>query len=534
MAVSKKVNHGKKRPKRSQYQLDEINANKRAAKRALAGRIALNILFGIIFLLASVVISVAVWYKSTFDISFGDLLFTILSPLGGTGESTLAQIFSACLPPVLILMAIYIALAFVLWEKTPKRRILRIVGAILCVIFLFSSLIYAIFAFRIPEYLGNTLSSSDIYENEYIDPDNVKICDDDGNARNLIFIYLESMETTYASADDGGEQSEINYMPKLTELANENISFSDSDKLGGFRSISGTGWTMGALMGMTSGVPFSLAVFGDNSHNKQGKDGTFVNGLTTLGDILADKGYVQEFLCGSDGSFAGRNTYFKVHGDYKIFDYYTAIEEGYIAEDYKVWWGYEDEILFKIAKDELTDLASGSAPFNFTMLTVDPHHVGGYRCNICDNEYDTKLENVIACQDSQVYKFIEWCKAQDFYKDTTIVIVGDHPRMDTQLIGKELEIYDRTMYNCILNSAIEPKSSTKNRTFTSLDIFPTTLAAMGFEIEGERLGLGTNLFSDLPTLCEASGGGKEGYDWLDAEVSKSSDYYKKNFVNKKN
>ena len=56
---------------------------------------------------------------------------------------------------------------------------------------------------------------------------------------------------------------------------------------------------------------------------------------------------------------------------------------------------------------------------------------------------------------------------------------------------------------------------------------------MGFEIEGERLGLGTNLFSPVPTLCEKHGEGRIGYDWLDAEVSKSSDYYKENFVGKK-
>ena len=72
-----------------------------------------------------------------------------------------------------------------------------------------------------------------------------------------------------------------------------------------------------------------------------------------------------------------------------------------------------------------------------------------------------------------------------------------------------------------------------NRTFTSLDMFPTTLAAMGFEIEGERLGLGTNLFSVVLTLCEKNGGGRVGYDWLDTEVSKLSEYYKNEFVHKK-
>ena len=36
----------------------------------------------------------------------------------------------------------------------------------------------------------------------------------------------------------------------------------------------------------------------------------------------------------------------------------------------------------------------------------------------------------------------------------------------------------------------------------------------------DRLGLGTNLFSDLPTLTE-----EYGYEFLDEELQKRSEYY---------
>lgn len=371
------------------------------------------------------------------------------------------------------------------------------------------------------------------YETYYIDPNSVQITDKDKNAKNLIVIYLESMETTYLPISEGGSQETVNYIPNLAALAKENISFSDSDALGGFRSINGTGWTMGALMGTTSGVPFSLAVFGENTNNSQGKDGTFVNGLTTIGDVLRDKGYTQEFLCGSDAAFGGRKTYFTVHGGYEIFDLFTAREKGYVPADYhNGWWGFEDEILYEIAKDEITRLAKGDKPFNFTMLTVDTHRPSGYKCNICARKYPYNSANVVDCADTQIHNFIEWCKKQDFYKDTTIVVMGDHPRMDKNLVSTA-DAYDRTIYNCIINSVIEPKGGIKNRNFTSLDMFPTVLAAMGFEIEGERLALGTNIFSDTPTLCEEYAEGKAGFDWLEYEVSQYSEYYKKNFVGKK-
>jgi phosphoglycerol transferase len=280
---------------------------------------------------------------------------------------------------------------------------------------------------------------------------------------------------------------------------------------------------MGALMGTTSGVPVSLSVFGGQSYNALGKNGTFVNGLTALGDILEERGYRQEFLCGSNGTFAGRSTYFNVHGGYETFDYYTAMWEGYIPIGYYEWWGYEDTILFDIARDELTELAAKDEPFNFTMLTVDTHHVGGYVCKDCNDRYATGLENVIGCTDVQMAEFIEWCSQQPFYEDTAIVIIGDHPRMDTQLVS-QADFYERTMYNCFINAAVTP-SKTSERIFTSLDIFPSILSAMGFEIEGERLGLGTNVFSDLPTLSE-----EYGYWWLEEELGKYSYYYEDHFV----
>lgn len=50
-----------------------------------------------------------------------------------------------------------------------------------------------------------------------------------------------------------------------------------------------------------------------------------------------------------------------------------------------------------------------------------------------------------------------------------------------------------------------------------MDDFPTTLAALGVQIEGDRLGLGTNLFSEVPTLLE-----KYGMEELSIELGKRS------------
>ena len=75
-----------------------------------------------------------------------------------------------------------------------------------------------------------------------------------------------------------------------------------------------------------------------------------------------------------------------------------------------------------------------------------------------------------------------------------------------------------------MNSRVEPERAQDKRLVLSMDIFPSTLAAMGFEIEGERLGLGTNLFSKKNTLAE-----ELGFSRIYAESSKTSDYYMTHF-----
>ena len=154
------------------------------------------------------------------------------------------------------------------------------------------------------------------------------------------------------------------------------------------------------------------------------------------------------------------------------------------------------------------------------MLTTDTHFTDGYVENFCDTPFDYKYLNAYNCSDSMIGEFISWIQDQDFYKDTTIVITGDHLSMQANISSMfDSDNYDRNVYNVYINSAIESKN-TNNRKFTTFDYYPTTLAALGFEIDGNRLGLGTNLFSERQTLAE-----EIGIDKLDDELSKNSKYY---------
>ncbi|MBQ9805347.1 MAG: LTA synthase family protein [Clostridia bacterium] len=494
---------------------------KQTVKKAVLYAIS-AVVIGALLIFGWALFVVSHWYGQTFDLEFKELLYTMMSPLKGTGEDTVSEILGSCLPPVICFACVYIVIAVSFYFRRDLWKRMRKIGVIATALVLVGSLVFSAIEFRMPAYIIAQLDKTTIYEDYYVDPNDVVISSD-GKTKNLIYIYVESLETTYASYELGGNQPH-NYMPNLTELAQENVSFSDKaeGQLGGFHNPTGTGWTMAALLSSTSGIPFSFPV-GELGGNDMGKREKFASGLTTLGDILNARGYKQEFLCGSDAAFAGRDLYFTQHGNYEIFDYYAARDNGYIAPDYSVFWGYEDAILYQIAKDELLDLASGSQPFNFTMLTVDLHHTGGYFCSECETVYPNETANIVCCADRQLGEFIDWCKQQSFYEDSVIIITGDHPRMDTILV-EGVEDSERMVYNCFINAAVTPKGAVFERSFTILDIFPTTLAAMGFTIEGNRLGLGVNLFSGEATLAE-----QMGYSTLEDEVKKYSDYYIQKF-----
>lgn len=470
---------------------------------------------GLVYLLAVVLAGAGFWINKTYGIGIGDLVAILLSPTKGTGTEVIVKVLKFAIPLLTVFLLLYVLAAWFCSRRDNFVLAEQILawGAVASLVV---SLIYNNAVYDILGYLQSRAGKTLVYEQYYIDPREAVISVK-GEKKNLIYIYVESLETTYASKSEGGKQS-VNYMPGLTALAEENVSFSNSSKLGGFSCVNGTGFTMAALFSSTAGVPYVL----DAIQSEQ--DGDIAPGIISLGDILSRMGYRQEFLCGSDGEFGGRKAYFTRHGGYEVFDLFTAREKGYIPNDYYVWWGFEDSILYRIAKDEILRLAAGDEPFNFTMLTVDAHHVDGYVCDLCGDRYEEQTANVISCTDRQLTEFIEWCREQDFYEDTVIVISGDHPRMDTSLVGG-VSYYDRTIYNCFLNAVPEGEIRDQYRIFTTMDMFPTIMAAMGFEIEGNRLGLGTNLFSGEKTLAESM-----GFSWLDAELSKSSDYYMEKFL----
>ena len=495
-----------------------------------------NVIFLLIILLCSVMIVGARYYKEEYpEQDFSQILYYLLNGVEHTAPNVTNNILADCLAPVILMTA---GLYFLAGKNIKSNLILKIrirkkkakiqlypIKLISKHRILYSMLIYIVAVsifikgFGVDVYIQSMMQDSNLYAEYYVDRRDVEIKFPE-QKRNLIIIFAESMETTVLSEENGGAL-DYSIVPELEQLALENTNFSNNEKIGGGYHTFGTGYSAGGIVAVTGGIHIASANVMKN--NVYSGTGNYLPGAYTLGEVLREQGYNLEVMMGSDATFGGRAQYFQTNGDYKIFDVNYAIEQGKMKESDRVWWGFEDDKLFEWSKEEISNLASEAQPFNYIMITADTHFVDGYLSQKAENKFSTQYENVHAYSSKSIYEFVEWAKNQEFYNNTTIVIVGDHLGMQTEFYESKMEQgYQRRVYNVIINPAIEA-TNYKNREFTIIDYYPTILASMGVKIEGERLGIGTNLYSGVPTIVE-----ELGYEYLNGELTKNSNFYNNN------
>ncbi|WP_081674161.1 LTA synthase family protein [Butyrivibrio sp. VCD2006] len=478
-------------------------------KRNIIKNLILTIILAIPFLL----MFTSLWFFNTWNtMTVNELMFNVKMSLSGASHAMIKLfIMRAFLPTCVAALVLFLFLTFVKKEALGGKRVLIAIAA--SVAALIAALTYTWIQLDMSSYIDQQLHASTFIKDNYADPHEVKI-EFPEKKRNLVYIYLESTEVTDTDKEHGGgfEKSRI---PELTDLALQNEFFGEgTDKLNGGYSMPGTDWTMGAIFAQSSGLPLQISI----DANSMSEQETFFPTVRALGDVLKDEGYHQEYLCGSNATFGGRELFFKTHGDFDIVDYPYAKAQGWIPEDYGVWWGFEDEKLYEYAKNRLTELSKSDEPFNLTLLTVDTHFEDGYVCRLCEDEFDDQYSNVFSCASRQAVEFVNWIQEQDFYENTTIVLVGDHPTMDADFCAMIPEDYTRTVYTCFINPGVSKQLGEK-RAYTTFDMYPTTIASLGAKIEGDRLGLGTNLFSSEKTLLEIN-----EMDTMTSELNRKSHF----------
>ena len=443
------------------------------------------------------------------ELTVEEILYHIKSPMGGASESLVQLFILSVLLPAVGLSVLLIFFYFLPEKKFPlisrtiffaKKKMYLGFCFFIALLFFSLTLIDAWDSISLGSYLSSQLRSSKFIEENYVDPKGIELHFPE-KKRNLIYIYMESTELTFMDEAHGGAFPD-NLLPEMTALSKEGEDFSGAgESRNGGIALPGATWTMGAIFAQSTGLPLKISI----EQNSMDSQKAFFPSVTAIQDILKEEGYTQKFLLGSVGYFGGRELYMKDHGDVKVEDFSYWKRKNKFPKDYWVNWGFEDEKLYSYAREELSNLAKEDKPFNLTLLTVDTHFPDGYVCRLCQNNYpDNQYANVYRCASRQVTDFVNWIKKQDFYENTTIVISGDHHTMDRDFCDHVPKSYQRKVYTVFLNAAAKRKERNK-REYSTFDYFPTTLAAMGVEIPGNRLGLGTNLFSGESTLTEKFG-----------------------------
>lgn len=331
----------------------------------------------------------------------------------------------------------------------------------------------------------STLSASEVYNypSDYISLIDIDIQND---KKNLVLIYLESLERTYLDATIFPD-----LLPNISYIEKNGLSFTNIDQLWG------TSWTIAGMVASQCGIPL---VTPSHGNSMSGTD-VFLPSALCIGDVLNKNNYNLIYLGGADLNFAGKGNFLKSHGFSNIFGFDQLTN--YLYDDnYVSSWGIYDDTLFSIAKKKFDYLSRLKNPFGLFMLTLDTHHPSGHIAISCadypyENDNSNKILNAVHCADKLVYDFVEHIINSEAYSDTIIVLLSDHLAM-RNTAWEQLNSANRKNLFIIIGEDINPKVIDKPGSL--LDVTPTVLNTMGMPIEG--LGFGRNLLIETPTFIE--------------------------------
>ena len=479
--------------------------------------IVLYIFFELIFLSFICVFFALPWSLKFYPMQYPFTVFSVLTTEteGNDASTLLSAMLGFVIPGIAVWIFINLILLLIWKYKNLNHRKIISVSFYIKLFFCIIQFIIACFALRVwnyPKIIYQKLKEpefSQFYDENYIDISEVKIIPPE-KKRNLIFIFMESMESSYTDIEHGGVFKE-NLIPNLTRLAEENINFSETEKIGGAINLQSSSWTVSGLLSKLLAVPYYFPFSKSGSKLKQTFSVECLPSAVALTDILTDFGYKCVFSMGSEKNFEYRDILLESHG-YEIHDISWYKKNGFLCENYKVFWGFEDLKLFEFAKKELDTLSLGEQPFVYSLITVDTHFPSGFVCENCKNDFSSQMQNVIRCSDEQVYNFVRWIQNQSWYENTMIVITGDHNYLDSPLNNFirdecELSYSEAVLKRRVLDIIINPytdvlKSEQKFRRFSSFDFMPTILELMGYKLSEDGLAFGRSLLGNSKTLVE--------------------------------
>ncbi|MGM0983170.1 MAG: sulfatase-like hydrolase/transferase [Pseudomonadota bacterium] len=334
-------------------------------------------------------------------------------------------------------------------------------------------------------------------ERRYVEP---VILEAPRDPPNLLLLYLESIERTYADRGRFGDA-----YAHLDTLGEKAVVFE------GVRQVDNTGWTMAGMIASQCGTPLMPAGL---LHDSQFEPlGHVVPGVDCLGDLLDERGYTLAYMGGASTRFAGKGVFYRDHG----FDRILGREEleprledpGYVNS-----WGLYDDTLYDFTVEEIRRLEQQDGPWGLVNLSITGHAPNGYPARECrqrQGEFDgVEILYSVECSAWLARRLVERLEEAGLLENTLVVVASDHLTMRVSA-WEQLVAGERDNTFMLLGQQLEPRRLDVEA--STMDILPTVLEAMGFVIDWHRAGLGVSLLSSEPTLVE-----EHGLDTLNARM----------------
>ncbi|MEM9575302.1 MAG: sulfatase-like hydrolase/transferase [Pseudomonadota bacterium] len=210
------------------------------------------------------------------------------------------------------------------------------------------------------------------------------------------------------------------------------------------------------------------------------------------------------FARGFNLEFAGTDSFLNSHSYSRSIG--LMAHENYTDRPQNLWGSYDDDI-YRFAIDEIDQLARGDAPYYLTLTTNGGHFPNSHVSPFCRNSKDVErspidIVNAIACTNHLTEKFVRELDQRGLLENTIVVIQSDHLLMRSPLTPM-LDKHERANFFSIVGDGIEPAIS--NKESSMMDVYPTILEFVGYEVVDRKAGLGVSLLSEHPSLLEQFG-----------------------------
>jgi phosphoglycerol transferase len=316
--------------------------------------------------------------------------------------------------------------------------------------------------------------------------------------KNMVIVYLESLEQTYANLESTKEQ-----YGKVDPL------MADALVATHLMQTTGTNFTIAGIVATQCGVPLLPSGMNQGLYNRQLAEmevRSFYERIDCLGDRLSSDGYTLSYMNGADARKYSKRSFLSQHGYSRIFDKLSIPESERAGRENL--WGLNDEFLYEHLRTEVDYLAAQGEPFVLSYLTISTHGPDAFLDTNCAQPPAgvSKIPAAIGCSFESLINFYDYIENKGLMKDTIFVVMSDHLAKDNT-VYEQLNHQEQRENLFFVKGADMPIEISKLA--TPIDVYPTLLELLGYEIEDNHANMGVSMLSDKPSMIQKYGDSEE-------------------------